>query len=204
MDDVTTIEDRAWQAFLDLAWRPDFDGSAADDAAGEPRGNTHWGVVRATWAGAFAFDGVTVSNSDFDTAPQSDFAKVLRWACWNAIDGDRLAQYGRGGTAIVLANMAMAAGARQAVLLLQRTLGTVVVDGVMGPVTRLATCARGQPLIDDLTNADDVFFAGLRTAPLYLHGWTRRAEAFRAAADAFAARGFTFSSDGTLLPGPRA
>ena len=113
-----TTADRAWQRFLDTAWRPDFDGSASDDAAGEPRGNTHWGVIRATWATALT-NGVVVSNPNFDTAPQDDFGLVLRWACWRLIWGDQLSSAGGAGVAIVLANMAMTAGAHQAVMLLQ-------------------------------------------------------------------------------------
>lgn len=178
---------RAWQTFLATAWRPDFDGSASDDAPGEPRGNTHWGVIRPTWKMAMAHD-VVVSDHNFDTAPQSDFGLVLRAVCWWPVRGDQLSSAGAPGVAIVLANMAMEAGAYRAVMLLQRTLGHLVVDGTMGPATFAATInaiAAGSDMIGELTKADEAFFASLPKAPMFLHGWTRRAEAFAAVARGF-------------------
>lgn len=182
-----TIADRAWERFLATAWRPGFDGSASDDAPGESRGNTHWGVIRSTWKTAMAHNAV-VSDHNFDTAPQSDFGIVLRVACWRPVWGDQLSSIGAPGVAIVLANMAMAAGAHQSVMLLQRTLGALVVDGAMGPATYAATIGAvytGRDMIGELTRADEAFFASLTKAPMFLHGWTRRAEAFMAVARAF-------------------
>ena len=182
-----SIADRAWRTFLATAWRPDFDGSATDDAPGEPRGNTHWGIIRATWKAAMAHN-VVVSDQNFDTAPQSDFGVVLRAVCWQSIRGDQLSLVGGAcgaGVAIVLANMAMATGAYRAVMLLQRTLGHLVVDGAMGPATFAATIraiTAGLDIIGDMTRADEAFFASLPKAPMFLHGWTRRAEAFAVAA----------------------
>ena len=182
-----SIADRAWQTFLSTAWRPDFDGSASDDAPGEPPGNTHWGVIRATWETAIS-RGLVVSDPNFSTAPQADFALVLRWACWRPVYGDQLSSAGGAGVAIVLANMAMAAGAYRAVMLLQRTLGGLVIDGGMGPATYAATISaldKGRVLIGELTRADEAFFASLPNALMFLHGWTRRAEAFAAVAREF-------------------
>ena len=182
-----SIADRAWQTFLATAWRPDFDGSASDDAPGEPRGNTHWGVIRPTWQTAMAHN-VVVSDQNFDTAPKPDFGVVLRAVCWRSVWGDQISSAGAPGVAIVLANMAMAAGAYRAVMLLQRTLGGLVVDGAMGPATCGATIGAvyaGRDMIGDLTRADEAFFASLPKAPMFLHGWTRRAEAFAAVARGF-------------------
>ncbi|MDE2470065.1 MAG: hypothetical protein KGL35_15300 [Bradyrhizobium sp.] len=184
---LDSVADRAWRTFLSTAWRPDFDGSAADDAAGEGRGNTHWGVVRATWAAEVA-RGCPVLDQDFDTASQNDFGMVLRWACWRPLWCNQIALGGAPGAAIVLGNMAMVAGAREAVLLLQRMLGSVDSDGVMGPITCAAVifAMQGRPdLIGDLTRADEAFFASLPTAPEFLAGWTRRAEVFAAVARGF-------------------
>lgn len=183
---TTTSPDAAFQAFLATAWLPSFDGSAADDAAGEPRGNTHYGVVRATWDGAIA-RGAAVSDPNFDTAPKADFGIVLRIVCWDAINGDRLTTGGAGGVAVVLAAMAMAAGSDAATRLLQRLLPPLAVDGVMGPMTTALTVTgvqAGRNMVDELTTADEAFFASLANAPLYLHGWDRRAEAFAAVARA--------------------
>jgi len=178
--------DAAYAAFEGLAWRPDFDGSAKDDAVEEPRGNTHWGVVRSTYDRSVA-QGAPVSDPNFDTAPQSDFGIVLRRECWDACWCNQLVKggaAGAAGVALILANMAMAAGAPEAVLLLQRVVNTHQ-DGHMGPITVKATLAMlqaGKDVIGLLTNADEAFFATLKTAPLYLKGWDRRAEVFEAAA----------------------
>lgn len=175
--------DVAFAAFLSLAWRPDFDGSAKDDAVGEPRGNTHWGVIRSTYDRSVA-SGAMVSDRNFDTAPKSDFAAILKRECWDACWCNQMVRGGAAGVAVVLANMAMAAGAGRAVLLLQRLIGAHE-DGQMGPKTTAATLkaiASGRDMIGELTAADEAFFAALMTAPLYLKGWNRRAEVFEAAA----------------------
>ena len=55
----------------------------------------------------------------------------------------------------------------------------------MGQVTFAsvsAAVASGRDLIGELTRADEAFFASLITAPMYLKGWTRRAEVFEAVA----------------------
>ena len=185
---MSALADSAFDTFLTTAWRPDFDGSADDDAAGEPRDNTHYGVIRATWNTEVA-RGAPVSDANFDTAPKTDFATVLRMACWSAVKGDQLADAGLGGVAIVLANIAMASGSREAVLLLQRSVPGVSADGFFGPATFTMAVAFGHSpgadLIGKLTAADEKFLASLATAPEYLRGWTRRTEVFEAVARTF-------------------
>lgn len=178
-----TIADDTFATFLATAWRPEFDGSAADDAPGEPRGNTHWGVVRDTWNSAM-HRGCVVSDPNFSTAPQSDFATVIRWTCWTPLWCNQLCAGGSPGVAIVLANMAMAAGSPAAVRILQRVLG-VREDGVMGPHTTAAAVAsvhRGMDLIGQLTDADEAWFDALiANRPEFRQfraGWLRRAEVF--------------------------
>ena len=189
MSDQSTA-DRAWQTFLSTVWRPDFDGTRHDAAPGETF-NTVKGVTEGTWQTA-QNAGVVSSSTALDDSTDNQLAAVIRWACWRPLWCDQLAKGGAPGVAIVLANMAMAAGAYEAVTLLQRTLGDVDVDGAMGPHTCVATIGamHNRPdLIHDLTVADEAFFHALAQNPRYAKfegGWDRRAEVFEAVAKGFA------------------
>lgn len=168
-----------FKTFLDFVWRPDNDGQRSDAAPGETF-TTVMGVTDMTWEGAQKA-GIVPSDVQLTDSTNDQLAAVLKWACWTIPGAGKLAADGLPGLAVVVANMAMAAGPGTSVRLLQQTVGRgLIADGRFGPhteatVKQVAT----QPdidLIGAFTRTCLTYYASLANAAMFLRGWSRRAE----------------------------
>jgi lysozyme family protein len=164
-----------WSDLYDFMMQPKYDGFRQDRAPGEMfdtcRGVTEMLRAEAERRG-IAPAGVALQDLDDD-----QLEAILRWECWTPICGDLLAARGAPGVAFLLGNMAAMAGARAAIMLAQRLLGGLVVDGVIGPKTLtaiLAAAASGSSLMQRLATADDEYFSQCRQASVFLRGWEAR------------------------------
>lgn len=159
-------------ACLAAVWQ--FDGLRDDAAKGE-KFATSYGVIQSTWNDAARLKIVTgsIANATID-----DCELILRELYWDVCQCPRLPA----GVDLLVFNDAMLTGVSHAAGLLQRCV-EVHDDGIIGPITLLAV--RGiQPevLIRRLHDADDIYLAALRNAPLFLKGWERREDFMRTTA----------------------
>ena len=180
-------EAEAFKVFLDFVWQPENDGARKDAAPGETF-DTVRGVTQMTWTGAQQ-NHVVPADVTLEDSTDDQLADVLHWCCWQIPGAEKLAGQRLGALAVVVANMAMAAGAGTAVKMLQETVGNgLAVDGGFGPHTLAAvTQAAAEPgrdLVGQYTQTCLRYYASLANAPRFLHGWTRRANACEAAARA--------------------
>ena len=178
---TTPINTTAWDAALAFVWRPENDGIDYDRAPGEAF-LTRWGITEATWETA-QDEGIVPDGVTLATATKDELAGILRAMYWNVCSCDRLAGGGARGVALMVFNIAMVAGVGRAARLLQRVVG-VTEDGRIGPLTVSAVLSHSDhlDLIDQLTRADDEFFASCKQAGRFLRGWVRRvADAQKAA-----------------------
>ena len=138
-------EAEAFKVVLDFVWRPENDGARRDAAPGETF-NTVRGVTEMTWSGAQQ-NKIVPADATLDDATDAQLAAVLHWCCWQLPGAVKLADRGLGALAIVVANMAMAAGPGTAVKMLQQTVGNgLKADGGFGPNTLAAvTKAAAEP-----------------------------------------------------------
>lgn len=153
-----------FEACLNAFWT--FDGAKIDAAPGENFA-TSYGVTQMSWDHAIDMG---IVSGDMNSAPVSDFAKVLKLNYWDANRCDDLPA----GVDLMVFNDATLSGVTHAAKLLQRIVGTVQ-DGEIGDHTvSLVKGYEPGSLVTWIAIADDEFLASLRTAPLYLHGWERR------------------------------
>lgn len=155
-----------FDACLALCWQ--FDGLKNDRAQGEQFA-TSYGVTEMTWDEA---ERQGIVDHDIDTATKDDCASILRSMYWNACHCPSLSP----GVSLMVFNDAMVCGTGHTTKLLQRIVGAEQ-DGVIGPNTlRLANSVHAVDLIEKLRVADEIYYAALAKAPLFLKGWTRREE----------------------------
>ncbi len=162
-----------FKAALDFIWGADRDGHQ-DDTAPTETFRTSWGVTQPVWDTACAQGIVTGQLED---ATQEQCAAIYRTLFWNALHCSSLPD----GVDLVLFSNACLAGVGHEARLLQRIVHATV-DGAIGPETLRKACGFGtKALIDALIAADQEYLISLANAPLFIHGWTRREEATRAA-----------------------
>jgi len=141
------------------------------DHPDDPGGCTNMGITLATY------------RHHINPGAMCEELRAMRWeeaetiyrrSYWNAVHGDALPV----GLDLVVLDMAVNAGPRRALMLLQRALG-VAEDGIVGPVT-CAAIERTHP--EDLVNAYSAvrldYYRSLKTWPTFGRGWrgrTRRA-----------------------------
>lgn len=153
-----------------------FDGFKNDQAPGEQFA-TAYGVTEASWGDAVR-EGL-VTDKPIEQATLNDCVGIIRVNYWNAIHASQLPP----GVGLVVFSDAVLCGKGHEVMLLQRIVGCLDIDGAVGPETlRLSGSYGDKALIDALHDADDKFFESLAKAPLYLKGWERREDVMRAAA----------------------
>ena len=162
---------------LAFIWSADRDGHQQDSAMGE-QFRTSWGVTQMTWDSAVA-DGIV--SGDLADATRDQCAAIYRARYWNALRCSQLSP----GVALVCFVDGTLTGVGHVAKLLQRIVGTTP-DGSIGPMTLSAARAYAhgdqRALVNALIDADEAYLAALANAPLFIHGWTRREEALRAAA----------------------
>lgn len=144
------------------------DGRFDDSAPGETF-VTHYGVTQMTWD--FAASHGIVSGS-FAAATPEQCAAVMRALYWNAMHCSSF----QPGVNLMLFNDSVLSGTGHVASLVARIVGsTVPPTSVIGPdILRRANSFGAKRLIDAIAAGDDAYFAALRTAPLFLHGWERR------------------------------
>lgn len=162
----------SWPTALAFVWRPDFDGQGWHCDPGDSGGATSWGITHSDWADSVAAGLVT---GTLQNASKADLERVLHVRFWNVCRCDALPP----GDDLAVFNFAMVAGVGRGERVLQSVLG-VGVDGIVGPKT-LAAAAALPPatLIARFTAAEETFYAHCASAPLFLRGWDRRADACR-------------------------
>lgn len=153
-----------FQTCLDAFWT--FDGVKLDAAPGE-KFATSYGVTRMSWDDAV--DEGLVSG-DMNSAPVSDFAKILEANYWDRNNCNQLPA----GIDLMVFNDATLSGDDHAAKLLQRLVGTIP-DGMIGPHTIVEVKAmEPSVLVLMIARADIAFLSALRNASLYINGWKRR------------------------------
>ena len=166
-----------FDACLQLVWQ--FDGLKDDHAPGEVFA-TSYGVTEFTWADARRHGLV---DKDIEDATKDDCANILHVMYYNACKCSSLWP----GDNLMVFNDSVVTGVGHTAKLLQRVVGAEQ-DGVIGPNTlKLANGMRAVDLIEKLRVADEIYYAALRNAPLFLRGWTRREEFMAAQAKKMAA-----------------
>lgn len=133
-------------------------------------GPTMRGVTLATFRD---FYGAGASVADLKRITTAQVARIFRSGYWTACRCDDLPA----GIDYLVADMAINAGPGRAIRILQRALGGVVADGVIGPVTLAA--ARSHPDLSELafafTSARLAYYRGLDDWPAFGKGWAARA-----------------------------
>lgn len=109
------------------------------------------------------------------TAGERD--SIYRMRYWSLVKGDSLPA----GVSYVVFDGAVNSGVSQSIKWLQRALGNIAVDGLIGPSTLLAVKDHHnhQKLIDDICNRRLAFLKALKTWKVFGRGWTSRVEGVR-------------------------
>jgi lysozyme family protein len=163
---MSTTVPATYEACLAFVEGPSRDGSFNDSAPGEAF-VTHYGVTQYTW-GMAVQQGIV--DGGFSSATTEQCAAVMRALYWNSMHCSSFAP----GIGLMLFNDGVLCGTGHATRLVQRIVGAAQ-DGVVGPQTlRLANSFGVKALIDAIVAGDDAYFAALKNAPLFLHGWLRR------------------------------
>ena len=84
------------------------------------------------------------------------------------------------GVGLSVADMAVNAGPRASIHILQAAVG-VAMDGLVGPLTIAAAAAAGRPLIPALADAQRAFYRSLGQFPTFGRGWLLRTDRREAA-----------------------
>lgn len=133
------------------------------DHPDDPGGATRYGITEAV-ARAAGYRG------DMRTLPLDFAAAIYRQQYWDAVRANELPAAAR----YVVFDAAVNSGVRQAVLWLQRAVGTTP-DGVLGPRTLAAAQALdGQQLRARLLGQRLQFMTSLPNWPSFSRGWARR------------------------------
>ncbi|GJE44844.1 glycoside hydrolase family 108 protein [Methylobacterium soli] len=146
-----------------------FEGGRVDDPR-DPGGRTAFGVTQRVYDGFRRNRGQPAR--DVFRITSAEVAEIYRENYWKKVCGDQLPD----GVDIVVGDGAINSGPSQSIKWLQRALGTVRVDGVMGDATIAA--ARAHPdhdaLIAAICDRRMAFLKALKTFRTYGKGWTSR------------------------------
>jgi lysozyme family protein len=121
---------------------------------------------------------------DVFSMTDSELQSIYRNQYWNAVKGDRLPL----GIDFVVFDGSVNSGPRQSVIWLQRALGDVKVDGMIGEATIGAIVAHPNhdALVADICDQRMKFLKALRTWRTFGKGWTRRVDDVKRAGQAWA------------------
>lgn len=145
-----------------------------DDDPADHGGRTSRGITQREYNAWRGLRGL--GNKDVWTASDKDVADIYHEEYWNPWC-DLLPA----GIDYLFFDMAVNAGPRRAIILLQRALG-VTDDGRIGPITKMAIRdADPDRLIDDFSEAKKAFYLSLHQ-PRFTKGWLNRTASVRKAA----------------------
>lgn len=158
------------------------------DHQNDPGGKTYEGITQRVWDGYARNRGLTPKTLSKATGSWPDWPKyrndIYRKQYWDAVRGDHLP----GGVDFVVFDGAVNSGPSQSVKWLQRALGNVKVDGVIGEATVAAARAHKDhdALIADICFQRMNFLRALKTWKSFGTGWIRRVDAVRKTGQAWA------------------
>ena len=145
-----------------------FEGGKVDDRA-DPGGRTAYGVTQRVYNGYRRARNQPIR--DVWLIEAREIVDLFKTNYWDKVWGDRLPD----GVDVVVADGAINSGVGQSIKWLQRALGSVRVDGVMGDAT-LKACEAADPrqLIKDIIARREAFLRSLKTFRRFGKGWLRR------------------------------
>jgi lysozyme family protein len=153
------------------------------DHPADPGGATRYGVTLATLR---AYRGRPTSKEDVKALSVEEAKAIYKAQYWDTVKGDDLPA----GLDYAVFDFCVNSGPDRAVRDLQKVLGTVAVDGVMG-VHTISECEKygAQSLIRDYCLHRLNFMKSLRTWATFGKGWERRVNEVRANAARMASKG---------------
>ncbi|BEV44429.1 glycoside hydrolase family 108 protein [Afipia carboxidovorans] len=153
-----------------------------DDDPQDPGGRTSRGIIQRVYDGYRANKGLP--KRDVWLADEAEVAEIYRRQYWDAVRGDQLPA----GVDMFVFDGAVNSGPKQSIKWLQRGLGGIVADGVIGEATMAALRANhdNDLLIGNMADQRMAFLRALKTFPRFGRGWTRRVNNVCAAAQALA------------------
>ena len=151
-----------------------FEGGRVDDPK-DPGGRTAYGVTQRVYNGYRKARNLPIR--DVWAIETREIVDAYKTGYWDKVWADRLPD----GIDIVVADGAINSGAAQSVKWLQRALGSVRVDGVMGDATlKACEAADARQLIRDIIARREAFLRSLRTFRRFGKGWLRRTQQLQA------------------------
>lgn len=146
-----------------------YEGGRVDDPK-DPGGRTCWGVTQRVYNGWRRARGLPIK--DVWQIEGKEVLDIYKTNYWDKVWGDRLPH----GLDVVVADGAINSGVAQSVKWLQRALGTVRVDGIMGDATLKACEAYGDinALIRAVCQRRMAFLQSLKTYKRFGRGWSAR------------------------------
>lgn len=156
---------------LSFILRPENDGQGFHETPKDLGLSTSWGVTFSTYAGWKRLHQETPSMADFKSLGWRDFEPLYRAAFWNACRCGNM-----GALGLQIFDAAVNCGPREAAVFLQTVVGTVEVDGQIGPLT-VAAVNNTDPLALNakLFIKRESYYATRPTARYFERGWDRRA-----------------------------
>lgn len=137
----------------------------------DPGGATNMGITRATLS---AWRGEQASVADVRNLTRLEARQIYMALYWNPVRGDQLPR----GLDLSVFDMAVNAGPRRSIMLLQRALrdNALEIDGAIGPMT-LAAVTRRSPraLIEEFYDLRMEYYRSLSTWATFGKGWKNRA-----------------------------
>lgn len=142
------------------------------DHPADPGGATNHGITHKTlarWRGVSPW--TALPKSEVKNLSLAEAGQIMKANYWDVIQGDKLPA----GLDYAVFDYAVNSGPGRAVKDLQRVLGGIKVDGLVGVETLNAIEGRDVvELIDDLCQRRYAFVRSLKTFPTFGKGWTRR------------------------------
>ncbi len=153
-----------------------------DDDPQDPGGRTSRGIIQRVYDGYRVNKGLP--KRDVWTADENEIAEIYRRQYWDAVRGDDLPP----GVDMFVFDGAVNSGPKQSIKWLQRALGGINDDGVIGEATMAAVAQNADHdlLIANMAAQRSAFLRALRTFPRFGKGWINRVNNLRAAAQAIA------------------
>lgn len=135
----------------------------------DPGGETNLGVTRKVWE---EWIGKPAAPDAMKKLTVKDVAPLYKKLYWDKVRGDDLP----GGVDWAVFDWAVNSGTGRAAKALQKVVG-VTPDGGIGPAT-LAAVEKKDPkeIVQDMADAREAFYRGLRTFDTFGRGWLRRNE----------------------------
>ena len=157
----------------------------------DPGGATNRGVTFRVYDAYRRRKGLPTQDVRRITA--DEIAEIYKLQYWDVVKADELPP----GVDYVLFDGAVNSGPSQSIKWLQRALGNVVVDGVMGQATLAAVAGHNSMprLIDAICDRRMAFLKALRTWGTFGRGWSARVDGVRRTAKSLALGAATIDLD---------